>query len=119
MDQRLKPDQRVRKRGSFQQIFKRGKFAKGVLMHVWSYEEKGAQLAQPKIGIVVSRKVDLRATQRNLWKRRIREAFRRNQNKIAANLSLLIQARKQEKIPSFQAIEAEMLQLLAKIGSLK
>ncbi len=71
----------------------------------------GAAAGKPAIGIMVSRKVHLRAVKRNLWKRRIREAFRRNQNRLKPGWALVVQARKQAAIPSYQEIEKELLLL--------
>ena len=119
MSERWRPNQRIRSRRVFQIIFKRGKWAKGFLLNLWSYggpevfEEDGP----PQLAVMVSRKVNARATQRNLWKRRIREVFRRHQAEIKNGTAVLIQARKQNKTPSYAMIESEVMTLLAKTGS--
>lgn len=83
-------------------------------------EDKGDPAAKPQLGIIVSRKTDKRAVKRNLWKRRIRECFRKNQAKVKNNTAVLIQAAKSPaKMPSYQAIQTELFELMAKAGCLK
>ena len=92
-------------------------------MRIWvceDPEEKKNPAAKPQMGVIVSRKTDLRAAKRNLWKRRIREAFRRNQSKIKNNTAVLIQAAKSPaQMPSYQMVQEELFDLLAKAGYLK
>lgn len=74
----------------------------------------------PKIGIVVSRKVHTRAAPRNLWKRRIREAFRRQQQSMDPEAVMIFQAKAAKnlkKTPSYQEIAEEMMSLLKKAGA--
>lgn len=72
----------------------------------------------PALGMMVSRKTHLRANKRNLWKRRIREAFRIHQREIKNGLYILVQSRLQSEAPDFKTIEKEFLDLLRKTGSL-
>lgn len=123
MTESLSPDQRIRKRGVFQTLFKKGHFVRGHFLRVWvcaDPEDKNNPGAKPQMGVIVSRKTDLRAVKRNLWKRRIREAFRKNQAKIKSNTAVLIQAAKTPaQMPSYSMIETELFELLAKAGCLK
>ena len=117
MTESLGPDQRIRSPKALQTLFKKGRFAKGRFLLIWVCEDP---LVKPQMGVIVSRKTDLSAVKRNLWKRRIREAFRRNQAKIKNNTAVLIQAAKNpEKIPTYQEIQTELFELLAKAGCLK
>jgi ribonuclease P protein component len=114
----LKPRQRIRHRKLVQILFKKGKCYKGNLLILWIYQ--GPEIAKkplgktPAVGIMVSRKVDLRASRRNLWKRRIREAFRRQRLVTESPVAILIQSRKQKGVPSYEAVESELGSLLAK-----
>ena len=117
MNQRLRPAQRIRKKQEFQNLFKKGKFARGKLLNLWVARD--AARTAPAIGITVSRKTDSRATGRNLWKRRIREAFRRTQNRLKENLSFLFQSRLQEKTPAYAEILEDMENLFKQTGSFK
>ncbi len=117
MDQRLRPEQRIRDRRDFQFLFKNGRFAKGSYLNLWVHEEPA--LKEPRLGMVVSRKTEARATRRNLWKRRIREAFRRQQEGLK-KVSIMIQSRPQAAgVPSYSMIFAEMAKLFDRTSSLK
>ncbi len=122
MSQRFLSRQRVKKNRSFTAAIRRGFFYRGASLNLWTLRQREAQLkegvshasleaAAPCLGIIVSRKAALLAVKRNLWKRRIREAFRKNQNKISAGWALIIQAKKRPVIPTYQEIEEEFLQL--------
>ena len=123
MTEALGSNQRIRKGRVFQALFKKGRFVKGEFLRIWVCEDPEGRKdpgAKPQVGIIVSRKTDSRAVKRNLWKRRIREAFRKNQAKIKNNTSILIQAAKSPaKMPSYQEIQTELFELMAKAGCLK
>ena len=123
-DQRLLRNQRIKKPNSFTAAIRKGLFLRGTLLNIWFIRQDEAGLLQqesalaekggkgrPAIGIMVSRKVHLRAVKRNLWKRRIREAFRRNQSQFKPGWALVIQARKQVQIPAYAEIEKELVRL--------
>lgn len=119
MKQGLGRDQRIRKKREFQFLFDKGKSARGKFLTVWAVERVPAAPAAPQCGVMVSRKVDLRAIGRNLWKRRIREAFRRSQHLFQPRISVLVKAQSGMKTPQYREIEQEMLALLKKLGFLK
>ncbi len=123
MTESLGSNQRIRKRSVFQTLFKQGRFVKGEFLRIWVCEDPEGRkdpAAKPQVGIIVSRKTDLRAVRRNLWKRRIRESFRKNQAKIKNNTAILIQtAKSPAKMPPYQAIQTELFELMAKAGCLK
>ena len=123
MTESLGSNQRIRKHGVFQTLFKQGRFVRGEFLRIWVCEDlegKGGPAAKPQLGIIVSRKTDTRAVKRNLWKRRIRESFRKNQAKVKNNTAILIQAAKSPaNMPSYQAIQTELFELMAKAGCLK
>lgn len=70
--------------------------------------------ARPMIAVMISRKVAQRANKRNLWKRRIKEAFRRNQKEIKRGVAVLIQGRKVNDPPPYREIEKELIYFLKK-----
>jgi ribonuclease P protein component len=69
------------------------------------------------IGIAVSRKTDPKAVGRNLWKRRIREIFQKNQGWLYPEVACLIKVRSGEKKPSFSAMEEDLVKLFKKTGA--
>lgn len=128
-DQRLLRSQRIKKPNSFTAAIRKGLFLRGTLLNIWFIRQSEAGLLQqqkalaqneadgrPAVGILVSRKVHLRAVKRNLWKRRIREAFRRNQDQFKPGWALVIQARKQAQIPGYAEIKKELERLCARAG---
>ena len=115
--------QRVRSRQMFQFIYREGKLIRGSLLDLRICQRPKSLTRElgkgPLWGIVVSRKTDLRATRRNQWKRRIREAFKQYQVKIQSDIAILIQSKKQEDVPSYKMIVFELEKLLSKAGILK
>jgi len=73
------PDARVLTSAEFERVFKHGRrtAAPQMALHVLAEVEGGARL-----GLVVSRKVDKRAVQRNRIKRVVREYFRRIRTRL-------------------------------------
>ena len=117
----LRPAQRIRGPRVFKYIFENGVTARGILFKVWAYcdKQKKFEGVGPKIGIMVSRKTHLRANVRNLWKRRIRESFRKMQAKIKPECLIVISSRHHQKqVPAQDQIAKELERLLLKTESL-
>jgi ribonuclease P protein component len=117
----LKREQRIRSASEFQAIHRHGKFARGRFINLWSYRgRRGKALesesALPVFGVIVSRKVNRRASSRNLWKRRLREIFRKHQHRLRRGTAFLVQAKACDKIPAFSELETELLSLFDKTG---
>ena len=72
-------------------------------------------LGHPRLGLSVSRKVG-KANIRNLWKRRIREAFRRNRPSFPASLDLVVIPNRLPIVPRYSEIAASLIRLAAKIA---
>lgn len=120
--ERLLPAQRIRDAGHFKFIFDHAVFTRGAVLKVWSCRDTQKQFAGagPKIGIIVSRKTSPSAVVRNLWKRRIRESFRKMQVKIKPDCMIVVGARHGKKeTPALAEIAADLQKLLEKTESLK
>lgn len=98
-------NQRVRKRLDFQRIFESGKLTRGNWFSVRSLQEEPA--GPPRLGLVISGKTESTAVKRNLWKRRVREVFRQEAARIRKGFLILVQARKNPRVPTKQEIEKE------------
>lgn len=100
----------------FQFLFKKGHFAKGKYLNLWAYQGRvsPSDPPSPQIGIMVSRKVNKSSVQRNRWRRRVREAFRKQQHLMKRNLHLIVSVRPGQAIPSFEALARELLELIQK-----
>jgi len=119
----LRPTQRIRRQHLFQTIVRKGKFVRSSHLRLWAHE--GAKLkpevkqSLPMMGVIVGRKTDRHANIRNLWKRRIREVFRLNQDLIKRNSMIVIQAVREALPPSFEVLEKEMMRLWANADILR
>jgi len=69
------------------------------------------------IGIVVSRKTEPRAVDRNIWKRQVREIFREKQAMLHPETVCLVKVRTGSKIPSYEAAEQDLIKLFKKTGA--
>ena len=98
-------DQRVRARREFQEIFKNGKSLRGKWLVVRLEKNEGLEPA--KIGLVISKRVQAKAVQRNVWKRRVREVFRRLAGEIKPGCRILVQARENARLPEAAEIKEE------------
>ncbi|MBR2694027.1 MAG: ribonuclease P protein component [Thermoguttaceae bacterium] len=64
----------------------------------------------PRLGLSVSRKVG-KAHIRNLWKRRVREAFRRNRLSLPDSVDLVVLPNRLGEVPAYSAIRSSLLRL--------
>ena len=115
--ERLRPSQRIRERRVFKFIFENGVFIRGTSLKIWAYRDAANRFGKqgPKLAIMVSRKTHTNATVRNLWKRRIREGFRRFQNKLDPQSLILVSSQPgQKKVPDYDAMVIELKKLLSK-----
>jgi len=109
---------RLKSEKSISSLFERGKSHFLAPMRLlWGINENSVS-PLPKVGFSVSKKNFKRAVDRNLLKRRMREAYRLNKeillnnpDQIPAGLEIMLSYSSQE-IKSYQIIEASMIILL-------
>lgn len=116
----FRPEQRLRDERMFKFVFDHGEFSKGKISQAWVFKDREKKIPGrgPKLGAVVGKKTHLRANVRNLWKRRMREAFRLEQKRILPETVLLWQARQAAEVPSLEMFRKELEALLGKTGSI-
>jgi ribonuclease P protein component len=85
-DERFPKSLRLLKSAEFERVFKRRRSQSDAVLTVHACENA---LATARLGLVVSRKCG-GAVQRNLWKRRLREAFRRAHGQMPAGVDLVV-----------------------------
>ena len=115
MSLKLKNNQRLCSRKDFQYAYHHGHCLRGewVSLRV-APKARPLKGHGPQIGIVVSRRVSKSAVVRNLWKRRIREILREQQQQLRPENIHVIQARAQKGQPSYGALKKELLTLFEK-----
>jgi ribonuclease P protein component len=79
---------------------------------------KDGRVFPPRLGLSVSRKVG-KSVQRNLLKRRVREIFRLNHEKLPFGIELVLIPRKEVLGLSYQALEKKIFSLLERSKMLK
>lgn len=94
-DARFPSECRIRRGADFDRAYRRRAAASDDLLLVFGCEN---QLAYPRLGLSVSRKVG-GAPQRNRWKRRLREAFRLSRAKLPLAVDLVVVPKAQAEPP--------------------
>ena len=112
----LSKKQRLTKASLFREAFAQKRSFVGRLMVLWLRKGEGAAL---RLGVVTSKKVSNRAVDRNLGRRRLREAFRVNRDQFHGEVDVVIIARRNILDASQAEVEAELLRLAGKAGLLK
>ncbi len=112
----LSKKQRLTKASLFREAFAQKRSFVGRLMVLWLREGEGAAL---RLGVVTSKKVSKRAVDRNLGRRRVREAFRANRDKFSGEVDVVIIARRNILKASQAEVESELLWLASKMGLLE
>jgi ribonuclease P protein component len=102
----------------------KGKFVRGRFFYVWvvpRQELKGESPGKqrPSMGVVVNRKTQPKATDRNILKRQVREVFRKRQGELKEDAAVLIKVREGSKMPEFSEAERELVELFKKAGATK
>ena len=98
----------------FRLLYKRGKSAVSPVLAIYARKNK---TSSNRIGITVSTKVG-KAVVRNCVRRRIREAYRINEERFAPGYDLVIVARVRAASVSFREIEKNLLSLTEGLGLL-
>lgn len=114
----LGKDKKLKSRKAIDKIFSDGKnFHKFPVRAVYFYEFNAE--SELKIGVSVPKKKFKKAVDRNLLKRRLREAFRLNQEKLNLSGKLNIMfIYSSHEIQPFETIEKSVIALLASLNSL-
>lgn len=107
----LPKQNRLKKKKSFDEVFKKGKILRAPDFFL-KYLEKEA--AEARIGFVVSKKVSKRAVQRNKAKRRLREAFRSPIKLLSQGIDVVVVANPSIKSRTLREIAEEVVSTLKK-----
>jgi ribonuclease P protein component len=103
----------LRLNADFQAVYKKGRRVSAPsLTLVWLRQESPGPA---RLGLSVSRKVG-KAHDRNRLKRRLREIFRLEAGILAPGHDLVLVAKPGTPLPSYQALQLEVLSLLKRAG---
>ena len=106
---------RLRRRSSFDYVYKRGKSYSDVNLVLLCLDGK---LPLPKVGFVVGKKVG-KAVVRNKVKRRLREIFRALLPDVKRHTSYVVVARSNSSSASFDQLRQSLVALLLKADKLR
>lgn len=109
----LSKTQRLLEASLFREAFAQKRSYVGRLMVLWIRRAEDASL---RLGVVTSKKVSKRAVDRNLGRRRLREAFRLHRHEFGGAVDVVIIARRNILAASQAEVEAELLRLARKAG---
>lgn len=109
--QRFPKERRIRQRAEFQQIYARRISVADQWIIVYAMPQ---DFPYPRLGLSISRKVG-QAVVRNRWKRLIREAFRRTQDRLPAGVDLVVLARPVSP-PSLIDLEKSLVQIAQRLA---
>ncbi len=101
------PDLRLRTPDEFQAVFSKRSSAGNGWLVVYAARGGGETC---RLGMVVSRRKTGGAVERNRWKRRLREAFRLNRQKLPTGFDLVVLPQTKTH-PTFSDLEDALIQL--------
>lgn len=110
--QGLSRRQRLVHSAQFAECYRQGRKWVGKYMVLFLREGEGASL---RLGVVSSRKVG-GAVQRNLARRRLREAYRKNRQDFCGEVDVVLVARRAIGEARADDVEAELLRLAGRAG---
>ena len=111
MDERLTPQERIRKKKEFLTLYKTGRRYRGRYFH---FVFGANDFEFPRLAVVVSKKVG-NAVTRNKIKRRIRALFRRNKLHFKKPMDVVLIAKREILDLSVSDLAAEFFSVLEKI----
>ncbi len=108
----LKRQQRITNGKEFQNIYRRGRHLSSAFFGL-NYLRNNFGFS--RIGVVVSKKTARKATDRNLYKRRVREILRLNYTKITAGFDIIITLKGSVREADFKQLELDLLEIINKL----
>jgi ribonuclease P protein component len=111
-DERLRKTERLRKRPEFLKTQRKGTRRSGKSFIVYG---RPTERSWSRLGVTASRRVG-NAIERNWWKRRVREIFRRNKDTIPTGFDFVVIVKASGKRDDFETLSRELLELIKRIG---
>lgn len=117
-DNRLGPTRRVKSRADYVRIQNQGDKAR-TRHFLIATEKPKANFSDSRIGVTITKKVHKRAVQRNFIKRRVRDFFRRNRERMKSNSDVVVVALKGSTELNTKQVYRELFGLFARAGLLE
>ncbi|SHI13181.1 ribonuclease P protein component [Sporobacter termitidis DSM 10068] len=96
----------------FRRLYTKGRSAASQYAVVYCRKNKGSM---NKLGLTVSTKIG-KAVQRNRIRRRFKEIYRLNEDKLIPGFDIVIVARTKSRFATYHALEADLLSLMGRLG---
>jgi ribonuclease P protein component len=103
---------RVLKRGTFRQIYEKGR--KFHTRHFTAFVLENAD-GQPRLGITATRKMG-NSVERNRARRLVREVFRKNKRLVPAGIDIIINVKRSLAGSGYQDLESDFMSFLERAG---
>ena len=100
---------------AFRRLYAKGKSAATPLLVVY-FRKNGRK--ENRLGLTVSTKVG-KAVERNRVRRRLREIYRLNEDKLLPGYDIVIVARVRSKVAAYRELEGHFLSLCDRLGLLR
>ena len=114
-EQKVKNTVSLKLNREFRKVYGKGRSAVMPAIVVYVLENR---LSMNRLGITVSTKIG-KAVRRNKIRRRLREAYRINEEKIKTGYDIVLVARGKSRAEEFRGLEAEFLKAAEKLGLLR
>lgn len=109
----LPKEKRVRNERDFKRIYQKGSFFSAKSLSVNFMPNR---MSFPRLGIVVSKKTEPKAVNRNKTKRRFREASRKLYDVLPSGYDVIVTVKKPGVAQNFSEIEKEMKEVFKKVS---
>lgn len=110
----LPKEKRIRNSREFKRVYQRGSFFGSDLL---SINFLANRLSFSRLGIVINRKIEPKATKRNKIKRRFREVSRKLYERLPAGYDVIITIKKPASSAEFSKIEQAVEGVFEKLGA--
>ena len=107
---------RLKKIKDFERVFKEGKGLKSSFFYIKFSPNK---LKDSRFGIVVSKKISKKATERNNFKRKIRESVKKNFSEVKEGQDYIIILISPPLENNFETINKNLINVFKKINNIK
>ena len=112
MGEGYRPQERIRRKSDFSELYKRGRCDRGRYFNLIHLPN---DLGHSRMAVVASRKVG-NAVQRNRIRRRAKELFRRNKDLLTSPIDLLLVSKKEMRDASWADLRERYAEALRSLG---